>query len=923
MSPQVPPRAFPLMPWRRPSPGTEPWSLRRALAAMSRPRAWGLALGGLLLSCAAEPGEPVPAPKSRGQSVASPDGDLTVTGPQILNRYAALTADAAAGATVLRVDPGALSALGLQAGDLLLVAQVQGATIDTAAASPSHGTVTALGGTNGQAGRFELVNVTAVNPTTGVVTVSAQCGGLRNAYSTGGHSQIVRVPQYGLLTIGAGGSVAAQAWDGSVGGIVALRAQHVHLDSGGRISADGAGFRAGIAASPSGNKLVASDVTSFSSGSLDEGAAKGEGIAGWLTSYGRGAAGNGGGGGNAYGAGGGGGANAGVATGWAGNGVMRAGSVAEAAAWGLDPAGALALSNEGGGGRGGYSLSTSDQDALGLAPGNSQWGGNYRRERGGRGGYPLSNSAALQLFLGGGGGAGDRIDAAPVSGPEGSGGRGGGLVYLLADLVDGAGSLSARGASGVSTSAGTQGGAGGGGGGGSIVVNALALRGSVAVSADGGDGGSQSRVGATPFTAAMGPGGGGGGGFIALPSGTPNTVTARALGGRAGSSQADTVSEFPGNGATDGHAGPAVASLTAGAGGSPLCAPVDLRIAVTGANAQVAPDSETSFLISVANDGPYTAIAAPVTATLTPRGDFVDWICSVDSGNASDSATQTQASCSPGIGINAVNTALTLPPGGRASILLRAIIPVDLRGPLTCSATVAAASIQSDLNLSNNAANATMTVVEQADLALTSTVAPSPTKSGQSLTYLLSLRNEGPNTASGVTLTFFVPENATLLDGFAPFGDGWACEVAPSRTQGVCRRDSLDRGPAPDVTLALSPSFAATSVVVQATASAASLDPDLSNNDSAATADIAYDVTRYRRGVFGGGGFSCRVVAPGSPPAGSDPSLFVLLGLLAGSLLARRLPRSRQPARDFRPSSANPNEECLCDLPSISLSSRR
>jgi len=58
------------------------------------------------------------------------------------------------------------------------------------------------------------------------------------------------------------------------------------------------------------------------------------------------------------------------------------------------------------------------------------------------------------------------------------------------------------------------------------------------------------------------------------------------------------------------------------------------------------------------------------------------------------------------------------------------------------SASVAAASIQSDLNLSNNAANATMTVVEQADLALTSTVAPSPTKSGQSLTYLLSLRND-------------------------------------------------------------------------------------------------------------------------------------------------------------------------------------
>ena len=93
------------------------------------------------------------------------------------------------------------------------------------------------------------------NPTTGVVTVSAQCGGLRNAYSTGGHSQIVRVPQYGLLTISTGGVVAAQPWDGSVGGIVAVRAQHVHPDSGGSINADGAGFRAGIAAPPRATSL--------------------------------------------------------------------------------------------------------------------------------------------------------------------------------------------------------------------------------------------------------------------------------------------------------------------------------------------------------------------------------------------------------------------------------------------------------------------------------------------------------------------------------------------------------------------------------------------------------------------------------------------------------------------------------------------
>ena len=135
----------------------------------------------------------------------------------------------------------------------------------------------------------------------------------------------------------------------------------------------------------------------------------------------------------------------------------------------------------------------------------------------------------------------------------------------------------------------------------------------------------------------------------------------------------------------------------------------------------------------------------------------------------------------------------------------------------------------------------------------------------------------------------------------------------------ICRRDSLDRGPAPDVTVALSPSFAATSVVGQATVSATSFDPDLSNNDSAATADITYDVTRYRRGVFGGGGLSCRVAARARHLKASAPSLLMLLGLLAGSLLARRLPALASPPGTSARALPIPTRECLCDLPSISV----
>ncbi len=860
---------------------------------------WPLSLAGLLASCTAPAPESASAPGSRGQSVASPDGDLTVASAQILNRYAALTSDAALGATQLRVDSAALSAMNLQAGDLLLIAQLQGAAIDTSAGSASHGTVTMLGSSSGQAGRFELVNVTAVNPATGVVSLSAQCGGLRNAYSAAGHSQIVRVPQYGQLSISASGSVSAQPWDGQSGGILALRAQQLHIESGGRVTADAAGFRGGQSAPPSGNKSAGLDVSSFAGPTLDEGGQRGEGIAGGLASYGRGAAANGGGGGNAYGAGGGGGANAGLASSWSGNGVMRSGGAADTAAWGLDPAGLTALSNDSGGGRGGYSLALNEEDATSVGPGDPLWGGNARRERGGRGGYPLSNSPGQSLFLGGGGGAGDRIDPAPVSGGAGSGGRGGGLVYILADLVDGAGSLSARGGNGAPSAAASEGGAGGGGGGGSIVVNALAVRGSLTVNADGGDGGSQLRVGATPFPAALGPGGGGGGGYIALPSGTPASVTLRALGGRAGTSQADVVSEFPSNGATDGHAGSSATSLSAANASSAVCTPVDLRIAVTGSGAQAAPDTEASFLISVYNDGPYSAVGARVTAALAPRGDFVDWLCTVDAGDAS---LQGQVACSPSQGINSVNTQLTLTPGARAKILLRSIVPGSLRGPLSCSASVAASSLQSDPDLSNNQASDSIVVGPEADLELSATAAPSPTRSGQSLTYVLSVRNHGPSVASGLTLTFDVPDNAQLLDSFAPFGEGWSCQVTTDRRQVICTREELARGGAPDVTLALQPDFADTFVIGQARVTATSYDPDLRNNDVAAVASITYDSARYRRSSFGGGGFSCRLLPGRAATTAETPrSLAVLLGLTALGLATRRLSRSRRLAAPATP----------------------
>ena len=484
------------------------------------------------------------------QALVGKDGAVTVTDPNtVVNEYAALAADAAVNDPSVTVATGGLPSLA--AGDLVLIIQMAGATINepTDPNDASYGSVTALG----SAGNYELAGVASVSGT----TITLGCH-LQKAYTVAGKSQVIRVPQYSTLTINGGASIIAPAWDGTKGGVVALQAATT-LDLNGSIDASGTGFRGGATHTGAVSVTPPPDIhTTYRSADPNDGAEKGESIAGWPQDttfayrYGRGAPANGGGGGNWHNGGGGGGANAaasgvgsdGGGANWTGQGVMSS-SVTGAAAWLLDPG--YALSGGPGGGRGGYTYSSANQVATTVGPGDAAWGGNYRRERGGLGGHPLIGSPAGRLFLGGGGGAGDGNN-----GFTGPGGKGGGLVFVIAGTVTGTGSILANGAPGgpANSGASASGDApGGGGGGGTVVVHAGVLGTGVVVRANGGAGGNQQIT----VNEAEGPGGGGGGGYIALSGGTPTTVTAE--GGDGGTTNSLGVTEFPCNGATAGQRG--------------------------------------------------------------------------------------------------------------------------------------------------------------------------------------------------------------------------------------------------------------------------------------------------------------------------------------------------------------------------------
>ena len=164
-------------------------------------------------------------PNSGIFTISGKDGELTVSSAgTVLNQYSALHADATAGSLVIQVDDVADLQAGaaLGANDLVMVMQMQGASMQIAN-DTSYGRVTDYG----SAGKYEFAYVRSVAGN----AITLSCG-LQNDYYITGHVQVIRVPQYSNLTIEAGDSVTAPAWDGNTGGVVALVAENTLILEG-------------------------------------------------------------------------------------------------------------------------------------------------------------------------------------------------------------------------------------------------------------------------------------------------------------------------------------------------------------------------------------------------------------------------------------------------------------------------------------------------------------------------------------------------------------------------------------------------------------------------------------------------------------------------------------------------------------------
>lgn len=492
---------------------------------------------------------------SVSQAQTMPDGECATPGNDgspatlagIVNTYYPGTASAAAGARCISVGTATGAATAVAAGDLLLVIQMQRATINSSDGVNYGDNVNNPPGgltNNLTAGNYEYVEARGAVGTSGGFGCTAgqipiqgrgTSAGLLNAYTVANRSgttgratfQVIRVPQYVQATLS--GNLTARYWDGSTGGIVAIDTIGRTNLNGFNFVASGRGFRGG-GGRGLGGQAGGSDTTFRSPVTENAHGAKGEGIAGttrYVYNQETGAL-----------------VDTGTDEGYSNGGAAR-GAPGNAGGGGTDSNAASNDENSGGGG--------------GANGGNGGIGGNSwasNEANGGYGGGAFAPGATPvnRIILGGGGGAGARNNSADQ---QSSGGAGGGVIFIQTGEFRGTGSLLANGAQGPIPD---NDGGGGGGAGGTIVIrdnDSLTASNAtgITLSADGANGSNAwptSGPGAATTGNRHGPGGGGGGGRI-LRGPSLATGTRSVTFGAAGTTTTDlsTYGAGPGTAGTD------------------------------------------------------------------------------------------------------------------------------------------------------------------------------------------------------------------------------------------------------------------------------------------------------------------------------------------------------------------------------------
>jgi len=287
----------------------------------------------------------------------------------------------------------------------------------------------------------------------------------------------------------------------------------------------------------------------------------------------------------------------------------------------------------------------------------------------------------------------------------------------------------------------------------------------------------------------------------------------------------------------------------------------DLSITKLATPNPVAAGQTLTYSITATNNGPDVATNVTITDP-------------VPSGATLQSATPSAGgNCTTGAVVTC--TFPSLAPSASASVTILVTAPSQ-PGTVTNTATVS--SSVADPNPLNNSSTTNTTVsglpVGAADLSVIKTANPNPVAAGQTLTYLITATNNGPDPTTNVVITDPVPSGATLQSATPSAGGN--CTTGSVVT---CTFPSLAPSASASVTiLVTAPSLPGT-LTNTATVSSSVADPNPSNNTSTTNTTVS-------GGVAGAADLSITKVASPNPVTAGQPLTYSITAMNNGPTAA-------------------------------------
>ena len=241
----------------------------------------------------------------------------------------------------------------------------------------------------------------------------------------------------------------------------------------------------------------------------------------------------------------------------------------------------------------------------------------------------------------------------------------------------------------------------------------------------------------------------------------------------------------------------------------------DLSLTKTDTPDPVLAGATLTYTLTATNGGPNTATGVVVTDTLPAGVTLVS--STITPGGASCTGTTT-LTCTVGQLNNAASATITI------------VVRPTAAGSITNNATITGQ--QTDPTPGNNNASATTTVNPAADLAITKTAAPNPAQLNQNVTFTITVTNNGPSSATGVSVTDTLTAGLTLVG--TPTTSQGTCSGTTTIT---CALGTLANAGTATISITVSTAGAG-SYPNTASVTATEADPNTANNSASVTVAV-------------------------------------------------------------------------------------